>query len=140
VTPFDRSVRAEIYGLFAGGEDRVDVGVVARSGGWDEVDVGLSFRRLAEEHRVALAEDGYTVWMAHPFSGVPTSYRAVTGDQSWFANCAWDALAILSMVGDGEAFGDGGLAWTVRGGVVTPDGLVRLVVPARHFWDDIGFT
>lgn len=140
MTPFDRSVRAEIYGLFAGGVDRVDVGVVARSGGWDEVDVGLSFQRLADEHRIALIDDGNRVWMAHPFSGVPTAYRAVSGERSWFANCAWDSLAILSMLGDGEAVGEDGLVWKVSQGVVAPDGLVRLVVPARHFWDDIGFT
>lgn len=140
MTPFDRAVRAQIYSLFAGGADRVDVSIVAKAGGWGESEAALSFQRLADEHRIALIEDGSRVWMAHPFSGVPTSYRAVSGERSWFANCAWDSLAILSMLGDGEAVGEGGLVWKVRQGVVAPDGLVRLVVPARHFWDDIGFT
>jgi hypothetical protein len=140
VTPFDRSIRATIYSLFAAGSDRVDVGNVASAGDWGESDVALSFQSLADEHRIALVEDGNRVWMAHPFSGVPTAYRAVSGERSWFANCAWDSLAILSMLGDGEAVGEGGLVWKVRQGVVAPDGLVRLVVPARHFWDDIGFT
>jgi len=140
VTPFDRTVRAQIYSLFANGASRVDVSIVASTGGWDEPDVALSFQRLGDEHRIALVEDGSRVWMAHPFSGVPTAYRAVSGERSWFANCAWDSLAILSMLGDGEAVGEGDLVWRVRDGVVAPDGLVRLVVPARHFWDDIGFT
>jgi hypothetical protein len=140
VTPIDRAVRAQIYSLFQGGADRVDVSLVAKTGGWDEPETAMSFQRLADEHRIALTEDGTRVWMAHPFSGVPTAYRAVSGDRSWFANCAWDSLAILSMFGDGEAVGEGGLVWNVRNGVVAPDGLVRLVVPARHFWDDIGFT
>ncbi|HEU4895557.1 MAG TPA: organomercurial lyase [Acidimicrobiia bacterium] len=133
-------MRATIYSLLADGEERVDVSLVARRGGWEETDVLSSFRRLADEHRVALVEDGHRIWMAHPFSGVSTPYRAVTGDRSWFANCAWDALAILSMLGDGDAIGERGLVWRVRQGVVAPNGLVRLVVPARNFWDDIGFT
>jgi hypothetical protein len=140
MTPFDNAVRAQIYTLFAEGVDRVDLALVARRAGWDEREVASSFRRLADEHRLALIEDGDRVWMAHPFSGVPTKYRAVVGDRSWFANCAWDALAILSMLGDGEAIGEGDLVWEVRQGVVAPNGLVRLVVPARQFWDDIGFT
>jgi hypothetical protein len=140
VTPFDRVVRAQIYSLFAAGSGRLDVGIVASTGGWDESEVALSFQRLADEHRIALIEHGNRVWMAHPFSGVPTAHQAVSGKRSWFANCAWDSLAILSMLGDGEAVGERGLVWKVRQGVVAPDGLVRLVVPARHFWDDIGFT
>ncbi len=80
------------------------------------------------------------VWMAHPFSGLPTPYTAEIGERSWFANCAWDALAILALLGDGVARGEDSLVWTVVGGVVSPDGLVHLLVPARRFWDDIGFT
>ncbi len=82
--------------------------------------------------------------MAHPFSGVPTDYRSEIGDRRWWANCGWDAFAILALLGDGEvrARSEEGIesTWTIRNGVVRPDGLVHFVVPARRFWDDIGFT
>ena len=81
--------------------------------------------------------------MAHPFSGVETPYRVVVGDRSWHANCAWDSLAILGLMGDGVAFGahlEPNLEWRVMDGKVTPNGLVHMVVPARRFWEDVGYT
>lgn len=116
----------------------MDANSVAVAGGWEVEDVLAAFSRLADGHQIAVRDDW--VWMAHPFSGAPTEYRAVIGDRSWFANCAWDSLAILALLGDGEAQGPHGLSWRVDEGVVTPGGLIHLLVPARRFWDDIGFT
>lgn len=140
MTPLDREVRAAIYGLLADGSTDVGVGLVAERGGWGVDEVALSFSNLSREHRVVLTPASDRIRMAHPFSGVPTPYTAEIGGRSWFANCAWDALAILALLGDGVTRGEDGLVWTVDGGVVTPDGLVHLLVPARLFWDDIGFT
>ena len=139
MTHFERRVRAGIYTLLAGGARRVDAAVLAAGFGWDTDEVTKALQCLADEHRIALTEEG-VVWMAHPFSGVPTPYQAVIDDRIWHANCAWDALAILSLLGDGEARGPGALAWTVTGGTVSPEGLIHLLVPARLFWEDIGFT
>jgi hypothetical protein len=138
MTPFDRRVRSRVYALLAGGTMPVDVAAVARSGGWNPGEVHKSLSRLADDHRLTVKGD--RVWMAHPFSGVPSGYRAVIGDRSWFANCAGDSLAILASLGDGEAHGPDVLVWEVEDGVVSPDGLVHLLVPARDFWDDIGYT
>lgn len=140
MTPFDRAVRARIYELLAAGDEVVDVDSVAASGGWSLSEVRSAFSNLASEHRVALTPDGGRVWMAHPFSGVPTPYLATIGERTWHANCAWDALAILALLGDGEAHGEEGLVWRVADGRVHPEGLVHLLVPARNFWKDIGFT
>lgn len=137
---FDSKVRARIYDLFVNGVREVDVDAVAGSCGWDPVEVAVAFSNLAEEHQIALIDGDRRVWMAHPFSGVPTSYRAVLGNRSWYANCAWDALAILALLGDGQAVGEDGLVWEVDQGVVSPGGFVHLLVPARRFWEDIGFT
>ena len=143
MTPFDRQVRAQIYKLMVGGAASVDAEVLAASRGWEVAEVASALRRLETEHRIALVGDTTQVWMAHPFSGVETSYRAVVGEQSWFANCAWDALAILALLGDGEARASGAageLVWTVEDGQVSPRGIVHLLVPAKNFWDDVGFT
>ena len=143
MTPFDRQVRAQIYNLIAGGASWVDASAIATSRGWDAPEVVSSLNRLADEHVIALGEDGSRIWMAHPFSGIETSHQAVIGAQSWYANCAWDALAILALLGDGEARASEGadeIVWNVEGGRVTPFGIVHLLVPPRNFWDDIGFT
>ena len=34
----------------------------------------------------------------------------------------------------------GELVWTVKDGNVSPRGIVHLLVPAKNFWDDVGFT
>jgi hypothetical protein len=84
--------------------------------------------------------------MAHPFSGVETDFRVTATDgRRWMANCAWDGLAILALMGDGQldthspATGES-LRFEVTGGRVTGEGLVHFLVPAAHFWDDIGYT
>lgn len=143
MSPFDRQVRAQIYRLLKGGASVVDERVIAESRGWDTPEVEVSLQRLATEHRIVLVPDTTQIWMAHPFSGVETKYRSVMGDRSWSANCAWDALAILALLGDGrvEAAGAvGEVTWTVADGEVSPAGVVHFLVPARSFWDDVGFT
>jgi hypothetical protein len=143
MTPFDRKVRAEIYRLFAEGLVSVDAEAIARSGNLARQLVEQSLVRLEADHRIVLLPDTQRVMMAHPFSGVDTGYRAQINGRSWFANCAWDALAIVALLGDGtgRATGrDGVIDWSVVGGRVSPDGLVHLLVPAAQFWDDIGFT
>lgn len=139
MSPFDREIRALVYVLFWEGARRVDARALAERSGRPKGSVADALTRLTAEHRLALTAEG-DVWMAHPFSGVETGYRSVIGDRSWFANCAWDALAILSLLGDGRAEGPHGLVWEVRDGTVEPDGVVHLLVPAAHFWDDVGFT
>lgn len=140
VTPFQAKVRARVYSLLVDGVRNVDVDAVAERGGWAPAEVAAALSSLADDHRLALTDDGRTVWMAHPFSGVATAYRALVGDRYWYANCAWDALAILSLLGDGQVHDERGLLWEVSHGVVSPNGFVHLLVPARQFWDDIGFT
>ena len=39
--------------------------------------------------------------MAHPFSGVASDFLVTIGERTWFANCVWDGLSILALLGDG---------------------------------------
>jgi hypothetical protein len=38
------------------------------------------------------------IWMAEPFSAVPTSFLVGSGERRWWGNCIWDALAILALL------------------------------------------
>ena len=68
--------------------------------------------------------------------------------RSWFANCAWDALGIPAALHrdgliDSECADCGEpLELEVRDGRLVRGGelLVHILVPARHWWDDIVFT
>lgn len=116
---------------------------LASYGGLEEPEVLASLRRLENQHLLALTPDGEGVSMAHPFSGIETQYKAIVGEMSWYANCAWDSLAILGLMGDGIAVGshlEPDLEWRVVDEKVIPDGLIHMVVPASRFWEDVGFT
>ena len=87
------------------------------------------------------------IWMAEPFSAVPTSYPVQVGERRYFGNCIWDALAILALVpGDGRASTrcpTSGAPLTVEiadGAIVRGDGIAHFAVPAREWWRSIGHT
>jgi len=141
----DRRVRYRVYQAFRHNGAPPPVAAIAATEGVTSVAVRASLERLAAEREVVLGSGDPGVWMAHPFSGVPTDYRVTIGDQQWFANCAWDGLAILSLLGNGTVSTVSpldGAEWAsdVVDGRVEPDGFVYFPVPARAFWDDIGYT
>ena len=119
---------------------------LANQPGTTDTEVDDALRFLADSHVLVLDQQG-EVLMAHPFSAVPTPYRVETAARTYWANCAWDAIAIPILLdtdgrtpttcpGSGERF-----ELIVTGGHLHPAGaVVRLAVPVRHFWDDIGFT
>ncbi len=116
---------------------------VARS----TVDVLAGWRRLHAAHALVLAEDGSSIRMANPFSGVPTAFRVHADGRWWFANCAWDAFGICAALHvDGRietACADCGAPMTIEVRSGQPDDrslLFHCLVPARRWWDDIVFT
>lgn len=121
----------------------IDALAVAHHTSVDAVRAAL--RSLAAQHRLALQPDTDAIWMAHPFSAVPTDFVVTASGRAWWANCVWDGFAILGMVGDGwldthsPQTGDS-IRLSVERGRVAGDAIVHFLVPARHFWDDIGFT
>ncbi len=134
----DRAVRSAIYECFVDTVDPTAAAVAERTSLTEQVVVD-SFTHLGSEQRVVLDRPDH-VRMAHPFSSVETGYDAVLAGKTIHANCAWDAFAILALLGDGRVVKDGVAAWTVEDGRVAPDGIIHFVVPPREFWTDIGFT
>lgn len=111
-------------------------------------DVTEAFIQLGDSHVYVLEPgDPTRLRMANPFSAVPTSLDVAVGPRSYFGNCAWDALGIVSLLG-----GDGrvttrcpdcqeALVLEVAGGrLLRGEGIVHFGVPARHWWDDIIHT
>lgn len=86
------------------------------------------------------------IWMAGPFSAAPTSYK-VTGSATWFANCAWDMLGIplitREVVQVAARCTDCNAAISFTASPSAPpalEAIVHFLVPARHWYDDLGFT
>src|SRR3954447_17916292 len=114
--------------------------------GVPDAEIADAYRALADAHVIVLRPGTVDIAWAPPFSAVPTSFRAVADDVSWYAPCAWDAFGIPAAL-KRDAVVDARCAWsgdTIRCGVANGraygEGVIHLLVPAAHFWDDIAYT
>ena len=121
-------------------------------------EIGARFATSAGDARRALAElrIGKTIlvhphsgeiWMAGPFSAVETPYRVESAGRAWWANCAWDMFGVASIartrVTVHTRCTDCGDPMTiVCDAAAAPDesGVVHFLLPARRWYEDIGFT
>jgi hypothetical protein len=143
----DQEVRDAIYASFAAGR-APRRSFVARTVRLPLHRVRASCERLAEAHTLVLHPDSREVLMAMPFSAVPTPFRVQGTSVDWWAPCAWDAFGIAAATGDDVRITttcpdcQAPLTTGVTRGRLagTADAVAHFVVPARYWWDDIGFT
>lgn len=104
-------------------------------------------RDLEAARHIALVKGTARILMAFPFSAIATPFRATVRGRTYFANCAWDAIAFHAMLGDEvhvESFChhcavrieidlEGGRATRVD----PPQSLVYFALPPTQWWDDI---
>lgn len=147
LTDFDWGVRTRVYRSFAETGGAPAPAALAADCGTTIHEIERSLERLFEAHEIALHPDRRDVWMANPFSAVPTDYVVTTPDVTCYANCAWDALGIPAILDtDGWtralcAESREPLNFGVRDGVLAgDDGIIHLLTPLRDAWLDIGFT
>ena len=110
-------------------------------------DVVEGWRRLHDAHAVVLNPATDELRMLNPFSVVPTAYRVEAKGRWWYGNCAWDAIGICAALhADGRietSCPDCGerIAFDIRDRRPSDESLLfHVLVPARHWWDDIVFT
>lgn len=145
MTPLERRVRALVYRSLLDTARAPNRSTLAAALDVSAADVDAALQRLAAAHALVLTPGTTDVWMAHPFSATPTAFPVVCGERTYYANCAWDAAGVLSIVGDGRSATpcpDCGveLSFSTVGRAIAGEGVVHFAVPARRFWDDIGFT
>jgi hypothetical protein len=147
MSPDDLRLRNETYRLVVSLGRAPTHAETAAELGWASAVVLDGWRRLHAAHALVLDDDGESIRMANPFSGVPTAFRVSAGGRDWFANCAWDAFGICAALHvDGRietTCADCGDPLTVEVLDMRPDDptlLFHSLVPARRWWDDIVFT
>ena len=57
-----------------------------------------ALRDLEAARHIALVPGTDRILMAFPFSAIATPFRVTVGGRSYFANCAWDAVAFHAML------------------------------------------
>lgn len=106
-----------------------------------------AYRALAAARMLVLRPGSTTVWMAMPFSNMPTAFTVISSGRAYYANCAWDAFGVAAVLRDDArifttcADCGGVLERKISKGALTETrGLVHFPLPPRRWWDDIGFT
>jgi hypothetical protein len=104
------------------------------------------YRALADAHVIVLHAGSHEILYAPPFANTPTRFAVHTGARSYFGVCAWDAFGVPAALRV-DARVEAACAWSgepiacgVDRGQAYGQGVVHLLVPAAHFWDDIVFT
>ncbi|MFO7573462.1 MAG: organomercurial lyase [Gaiellaceae bacterium] len=145
---FDLDVRRHVYFATVAGGRPPSPSEAAVALQRSEDEVAKSYRRLHDAHALVLFPGSAEIWMANPFCFGATPHRVTAGGRSWTGTCAWDALGIPGALhGDGRVesecacCGDRLSLEVVDGELTTGrDLIVHFLVPARRWWDDIGFT
>jgi hypothetical protein len=147
---FDNEVRLAIYDFFeAAGRPPVAVDIARRLDARPP-EVEAAYRRLADAHVLVLAPVTPYIWMANPFSALPTPFQVTASGREWWGNCIWDAMGIVAMLGgNGDvnaSCADCGdhITLATRDGELIPqeidESIVHFSIPAANWWDEIGFT
>jgi len=111
---------------------------------------GEVLRDLEAARHIALVRGTERILMAFPFSAIATPFRVTVNGRTYFANCAWDAIAFHVML-DAEVRVDSfchhcaaPIQIELRGGRATrvdpPETLVYLALRPAEWWQDITTT
>jgi hypothetical protein len=143
----DREVRLHVYESFLEHGRPPSVEEAAAALGSTGDAVAEAFRRLEAAHVLVLAPGTLNVWMANPLSAFPTPFRVATTRGDYWGTCIWDAFGVVAMLGGTGTIStqcaDCGspLDLSVHDGLLREhDGVAHFAVPARHWWDNIGYT
>ena len=148
---FKNRVRVRLYQLFVEFGQCPTIAELAGDLQCDAASVATAFKELAALHVLVLQGSG-EVLMASPLSAVPTPFvvetQAETKSRSWYGNCIWDALGVISMMQcDGRVLtscgccGESMIVSVDKDTVeAKPAGIVHFAIPARLWWDDIVFN
>lgn len=144
---FGVQVKLAIYRHFAETGGRPTPAEVAARVGAPAGRVQEAYLALRAKRVLVLEEDGVSIRMASPFSGVPTQHVVHSGGKRYYANCAWDALGVPAALRQPgtvhsrcEASRESLRLEVGRDGPPPSDWVFHCLVPAAHWWDDIVFT
>ena len=146
VTPQDLTIRNATYQGIARLGRAPTSAEVADATGTPAPEVEAAWVRLHDSHALVLDEQG-RIRMLNPFSAVETPFVVEAGGRTWFGNCGWDAFGIGVVLRTDSVVRttcpdcDEPIDLDVRGHRPTDTSAVfHVLVPAREWWNDIGFT
>lgn len=107
-------------------------------------------RELEAARHIALVPGTARILMAFPFAAIATPFQATVRGRSYFANCAWDAIAFHAMLGDDTRVDSfchhcaAPVRIELKDGRATlvdpPESIVYLALRPAEWWGDIVTT
>jgi len=120
---------------------------ISRALGRSEDDVRAALHHLAASKVLILAPNDGNIWAANPFCAVPSGFRVAAAGKRYWGICIWDAMGIAAALGKDAVItapcGDCGanMVTEIRDGrLARGEGVVHFAIPAKRWWDNIGFT
>jgi hypothetical protein len=115
--------------------------------GYTRKEAFARFKELEADHHVVLVPGTQRILMANPFSAVSTPFRVYAGGRRYFANCAWDTVALHVMI-DAETGIESfchhcaeSIEMSLSGGKVKSskpsDPMIFLSTPVAKWYDDL---
>ena len=140
-------VRLHVYRRFLEDGSPPSVADVADALGISSDAAEAAFREL-EAGRVLVFEPGtLDIWMANPLCARSTGFRVSTASGSWWGTCVWDAFGIPAMLDEDAVIATVDpttrepIELRIEGRELAPtEAIAHFSVPARHWWDDIGYS
>jgi hypothetical protein len=120
---------------------------IAAALGKPESEIHDALERLASGKILILAPNDGMIWAAAPFCAVPSSFRVKSNGVTYWGICIWDALGIAAALHQDATIyavcGDCGDVMTLEvkdNALTRSEGVIHFAVPARNWWDNIGYT
>jgi hypothetical protein len=143
----DRDVRLFVYERFLEEAAPPSADEIAAGLSLADAEVEASLARLEQGRVLVFAPGTRNIWMANPLSAFPTAFRVEAPRGAYWAACIWDAFGLVAMLGETGAVltscaccGDE-MTLRVEDGALAPaEGVAHFAVPARRWWDNIGYT
>ena len=145
--PTPQALRAHVYDVTLERGLPPTCAAMAKHFGESETAIRAALADLKIGKTVLLKPDGREIWMAGPFGSEATAFRVVGKHAAWWANCIWDAFAVAVIAAEPVHVATHcpccNEALQLRADPAQPpqdDLVAHFLVPARHWYDDLGFT
>jgi hypothetical protein len=140
-------VRHFVYNHFADTTQPPSVEDTARHFNITKEEASEYYEELHNRHAFFLDSETLTICMANPFSGIPTDFKVHANGNTYYANCAWDMLAIpVALRSDAviEAVcteSNEPIQLEVKNGQITNNQLlIHFTLSFSRWYDDLVFT
>lgn len=147
LSSFERTVRHAVYAHFVQRGKAPSVAETAHHLHESLQRIRNSYHSLHNHHALFLQPGTDQVLMANPFSAVSTPFQVHPATQSYWANCAWDLIAIPAMLNEDATLAANcadcqtPITLAVKNGRLHHHNeLVHFAVPFHRWYDDLIFT